>query len=113
MQILFKICSAAEWRVAVENGVYAGSAVDHADGFIHLSTMDQVRETAARHFAGRTGLVLVALVEADLSGLKWEPSRSGAPFPHVYGTIASRAARWVSPLPLQAGVHVFPPGIAS
>ncbi len=113
MRFLFKICSDAEWRQAAENGVFAGSAVDHADGFIHLSAADQVRETAARHFAGRTGLVLVAFAEADLSGLKWEPSRGGALFPHVYGTIATGAARWVSPLPLQGGVHVFPAGIAA
>lgn len=112
MRILFKICSAAEWREAVEKTVFAGSAVDHKDGFIHLSTKDQVRDTAARHFAGRADLVLVAFAETDLHGLKWETSRGGALFPHVYGAIAASASRWVGPLPLQAGVHVFPPGIA-
>jgi uncharacterized protein (DUF952 family) len=108
MQILFKICPEAEWTAATAKGVFAGSAADHADGFIHLSAAHQVRETAARHFAGRHGLVLVAFAGDDLPGLKWEPSRGGALFPHVHGTIAVSLARWVKPLPLEAGSHVFP-----
>lgn len=112
MQFIYKICSAAEWAQAAEKGSFAGSAVDHADGFIHLSTALQMRETAARHFAGRSGLVLVAFAAADLENLKWEPSRGGALFPHVYGTIPATAARWVKPLPFQDNVHAFPPEIA-
>ena len=108
MQFLYKLCSAAEWAAARETGFFTGSAVDHADGFIHLSAAHQVRETAARHFAGRIDLVLVALAESDISGLKWELSRGGAPFPHVYGGIQVNLARWVKPLPLEGGHHRFP-----
>jgi uncharacterized protein (DUF952 family) len=83
--------------------------VDLADGFIHFSTAAQVRETAARHFAGQTGLVLIA-VEAGALGsfLRWEPSRGGDLFPHLYGPLPLAAVRWVAPLALGAdGVHVF------
>ena len=112
MQFIYKICSALEWAEAAERGNFAGSTVDHADGFIHLSTALQMRETAARHFAGRTGLVLVAFAAADLEYLKWETSRGGILFPHVYGTIPATAARWVKLLPFENASHVFPPEIA-
>ena len=111
MRILYKILSAAEWRDAVAKGVFEGSAVDHKDGFIHLSAAHQLRETAARHFAGREGLVLVGFAEAVLGDLKWEPSRGGDLFPHVYGVIATALAGEVHPLPLENGAHRFPPGI--
>lgn len=112
MRYIYKICSAAEWAGAEAAGTFTGSAVDHADGFIHLSAAHQVAGTAARHFAGRDGLVLVAFAEADLKGLKWEPSRGGELFPHVHGAIPATAARWVKPLPLEAGAHIFPGEIA-
>ena len=107
---IYKIVAAAEWRAAVAAGVFAGSPVDERDGFIHLSTAAQVRETAARHFAGQADLVLVAFDAATLGpALKWEPSRGGALFPHLYGTLDPRAARWTQPLPLDRdGRHVFP-----
>ncbi|WP_373502137.1 DUF952 domain-containing protein [Aestuariivirga sp.] len=108
MRILFKILDAGEWSEAVACGQFDGSAVDLKDGFIHLSAAHQVRETAARHFAGRDGLVLVAFAEHDLAGLTWEASRGGDLFPHVYGAIPTRAAMWVKPLPLENGVHRFP-----
>ena len=108
MRFLFKICSRAEWDEAVLAGSYDGSALDRQDGFIHLSGPDQVRETAARHFKGRTGLVLVALPEEKLANLKWEASRGGALFPHVYGGIPVAAAAWVKDLPLADVVHRFP-----
>ena len=111
MQILYKILPAAEWRDALARGIFEGSAVDHKDGFIHLSAAHQVRETAARHFTGGEGLVLVSFVEEALENLKWEPSRGGDLFPHVYGPIETRLARDVHPLPLENGVHRFPPGI--
>ena len=108
MRILYKIVSAAEWSAAEGRGRFTGSAVDLKDGFIHLSTPEQMRETAARHFAGQDGLVLVGFREADLSPLKWEPSRGGALFPHVYGPIATALACSVDPLPLVNGAHRFP-----
>lgn len=92
-------------------GVFSGSAVDHADGFIHLSAAHQVRETARRHFAGGEGLVLVAFPGESLKGLKWEASRGGDLFPHVHGMIPASAALWVRPLPFEQGIHLFPDGI--
>ena len=112
MRFLYKILDRAQWHAAEAKGVFEGSAVDLKDGFIHLSAAHQVRETAARHFAGQHGLVLVAFAEDGLTGLKWEASRGGDLFPHVYGTIATRLAASVDPLPLENGVHRFPPGVA-
>ena len=111
MSILYKILSAAEWRDATARGVFQGSAVDIADSFIHLSAAHQLRETAARHFAGREGLVLVGFAAETLENLTWEPSRGGDLFPHVYGPIPVRLAAMVHPLPLAAGGHAFPPEI--
>ena len=108
MRILFKILKASDWAEAVAAGTYRGSALDQHDGFIHLSAADQVRETAARHFAGAHGLVLAAFAEAELAPLKWEASRGGSLFPHVYGEVRTEAALWVKALPLADGVHLFP-----
>ncbi len=109
MSLIFKIVAEAEWRAAETQGAFEGSAVDRADGFIHFSTAEQAPETAARHFAGQTGLLLAA-IDADALGpaLKWEPSRGGALFPHLYGALPLSAVRWARPLPLGAdGRHVF------
>lgn len=110
MAIIFKICRAAEWAEAVRDGAFRGSAVDLRDGYIHFSATEQVAETAARHFAGQNDLVLVAVDAAALGDkLKWESSRGGALFPHLYGELPARAALWAKPLPLDdAGLHVFP-----
>lgn len=106
---IYKICTAAEWREAVAVGTYRGSAVDLRDGFIHFSTAEQAEETAARHFAGQDDLVLVAVDIAALGdALKWEPSRGGALFPHLYGPLPISAARGLAPLPLVDGRHSFP-----
>lgn len=110
MAIIFKICGAAEWAQAARDGVFRGSPVDLRDGYIHFSTAAQVAETAARHFAGQNDLVLVA-VDATALGrkLRWEPSRGGALFPHLYGELPVTAALWVNPLPLDnEGWHMFP-----
>src|SRR5438045_7049524 len=100
MNTIYKICTDAEWREAERAGTYRGSAVDRRDGFIHFSTAEQAAETAAKHFAGQRDLVLVA-VDADALGdkLKWEPSRGGALFPHLYGELAVRAVQRVDALP--------------
>jgi uncharacterized protein (DUF952 family) len=107
---IFKICTAAEWREAERDGVYRGSAVDRRDGFIHFSTAEQAAETAAKHFAGQRDLVLVAVDETALGdGVKWEPSRGGALFPHLYSHLPLSAVERVDALPLdEAGVHAFP-----
>lgn len=107
---LYKLCDAADWSLAAAAGAYTGAPVDLADGFIHFSTAEQVAETAVRHFAGRSGLVVVEVDGAALgAALKWEPSRGGALFPHLYGALPLTAVLAVEPLPLGAdGRHVFP-----
>lgn len=108
--MIYKIVPDALWRDAVANGSFSGSPVDVEDGFIHFSSASQVRETAAKHFAGVTDLVIVAVSSADLGPeLRWEPSRGGDLFPHLYAALPITAVRWVKPLPLDAaGRHVFP-----
>jgi uncharacterized protein (DUF952 family) len=84
MTLIYKICPRALWQEAERDGVFRGAPVDRTDGYIHFSTAAQARETAAKHFAGQTDLLLLA-VEAEALGLalKWEPSRGGALFPHL------------------------------
>jgi uncharacterized protein (DUF952 family) len=108
---IYKIAPQALWREAERAGRFLGAPVDHADGFIHFSTAAQAKETAARHFAGQDGLLLIA-VDAEKLGpaLKYETSRGGALFPHLYGALDLGAVLWVRPLPLGAdGAHRFPP----
>jgi uncharacterized protein (DUF952 family) len=108
--LIYKICPLPLWREAERTGVFAGAPVDLADGFIHLSTEAQVRETAAKHCAGQRELALVAVkAEALGDALHWEPSRGGALFPHLYGKLPLPAVVWVKPLPLGPdGAHCFP-----
>jgi uncharacterized protein (DUF952 family) len=110
MATIYKICPAPLWREATQAGVFRGSEVDLRDGFIHFSTAAQVIETAARHFAGAADLLLVAVDETRLgSALRYEPSRGGDLFPHLYGPLDPRLALWVRLLPLgEGGRHVFP-----
>lgn len=108
---IYKITDSAAWNAAVAAGRFTGAPVDLADGYIHFSTATQAEETAARHFAGKTGLILAA-IDADALGpaLKWEASRGGALFPHLYADLAMTAVKWARPLPLGPdGRHVFPP----
>ncbi|MBZ9862865.1 DUF952 domain-containing protein [Mesorhizobium sp. CA12] len=108
-QIIYKIAPEALWREAEKNGRFAGAPVDIADGFIHFSTAGQVRETAAKHFAEQTDLLLIAIDAARLgNALKYEVSRGGALFPHLYAELDLDAVLWVKPLPLGAGGHEFP-----
>lgn len=108
---IYKISPADLWAKAEAEGAFTGAAVDLADGFVHFSTAEQVRETAARHFAGTAGLKLVAVDGQALGdALKWEPSRGGSLFPHLYAPLPLSAVIWVKDLPLGAdGAHVFPP----
>ena len=112
--LIYKITPEPAWRAAAAAGAFTGAPLDRADGFIHFSTGTQARETAARHFAGQADLLLVA-VDAEALGeaLRWEPSRGGALFPHLYAALPLSAVRAVVPLALdEAGVHRFPPDIA-
>ena len=113
IEMIYKIVPDRRWRDAVETGSFGGSPVDVEDGFIHFSTASQVRDTAAKHFAGVADLVIVAVMAADLGpDLRWEPSRGGDLFPHLYSDLPMTAVRWVEPLPLDAaGRHVFPASI--
>jgi uncharacterized protein (DUF952 family) len=96
----YKICSATEWAEAARTGQYTGAPVDLADGFIHLSTAEQVAETLSRHFSDRSGLVIVEIdLEKAGAALRWEPSRGGALFPHFYGVLPASLATSVTPLP--------------
>ncbi len=109
-RIIFHMCRAEEWDRALAAGQHPGSSQDAADGFIHFSTAAQVRESASRHRAGQDGLVLLAVDAAALgSALKWEPSRGGQLFPHLYAALPVAAVTRADPLPLGAdGRHVFP-----
>ncbi|WP_176082668.1 DUF952 domain-containing protein [Martelella sp. HB161492] len=108
-RVIYKIVSAAEWRAAKAAGRFDGAAIDLSDGFIHFSTESQVVETAHRHFAGKTDLLLVG-VDAALLGaaLKYEISRGGKPFPHLYAPLDFGAVVLERALPIGAdGLHDF------
>ena len=110
MATIYKICTADEWRAAVADGVFRGPPAALRDGFVHFSTAEQMGETAARYFAGQVDLVLVAFDDAALGpGLRYEPSRGGGLFPHLYGPLDPATALWAEPLPLGGdGAHIFP-----
>jgi uncharacterized protein (DUF952 family) len=107
---IYKIMKAPDWIKAEKAGVFKGSADDARDGFVHFSTAQQIRETAERHFRGQADLVLVAADAARLGeALKWETSRGGERFPHLYGALMMSAVIWTRPLPLEPdGRHRFP-----
>jgi uncharacterized protein (DUF952 family) len=97
---IYKICERAQWRAAEAAGQYRGSAVDERDGFVHFSTATQLAETASKHFAKATDLILVAVDTAALGkDLRWEASRGGDLFPHLYAALPLQAVRWARPLP--------------
>jgi uncharacterized protein (DUF952 family) len=108
--LIYKIAPRALWRDAEMQGTLAGAPVDLADGYIHFSTAAQVRETAAKHFSGQDDLLLLAVDADSLSAaLKWEVSRGGALFPHLYAALDPASVVWAKPLPLDAdGGHIFP-----
>lgn len=107
--LIYKIFRADEWAAFESAGETRGAPIDLQDGYIHFSTAAQAAETAAKHFAGEEGLVLVA-VDTDRLGddLKWEVSRGGADFPHLYRTLDMTDVCWCKPLPLKNGTHHFP-----
>lgn len=107
--LIYKIFRAEEWAELQHNGETDGAPIDVADGYVHFSGADTVERTAALYFANEEGLQLLA-VEADgLDELKWEASRGGALFPHLYRKLSMSDVVWHRPLPLVDGVHQFPP----
>ena len=103
MTLIYKILSCAAWDEAVAAGRFDGSPVDLQDGYIHFSTAGQAQETAARHFRGEAGLVVVAVdAEALGAALRWEPSRGGQLFPHLYAPLDPALAKGVTEAPLGA-----------
>jgi uncharacterized protein (DUF952 family) len=111
---IYHMCRADEWAQAVETGSYAGSSQDKKDGFIHFSTASQIVASAAKHRAGQDDLVLIEVAAESLGeNLKWEASRGGAAFPHLYGALD--VAKVARSAPLKLGPnrrHVFPWGLA-
>lgn len=111
MQI-YKILRTAEWAALSELGTIAGAPVDIEDGFVHLSTADQVQGTLERHFAGETGLVLLALNTDKLGdSLKWEKARDDQDFPHLYRALSLADVRWNRPIEWAPSGHVLPEGV--
>ena len=110
--MIYKILRRPEWDAFRAAGQTAGAPVDLADGYLHFSTSAQVVETAARHFATETNLVLVA-VDPDRLGpaLRWEPSRGGQLFPHLYRALRLEEVVWDKSQPLGATGHIFPEGV--
>lgn len=110
MNIIYKICPRSLWQQAEQANSFTGAPIDIQDGYLHFSTAQQVKETANRHFSGQSDLLLIA-IDADKLGaaLRYEPSRGGDLFPHLYAPLALSAVLWVKPLPLGPdGRHVFP-----
>ena len=107
--LIYKIFRAPEWAAMQTAGETLGAPVDLADGYVHFSTKDQVAETAAKWFAGEENLHLLALESDALAPhLKWEPSRGGALFPHLYRALTMEDILWITLLPLGPEGHIFP-----
>lgn len=110
--LIYKIFRRYEWTTFRDAGDTTGAPIDVVDGYIHFSTSAQVAETVAKYFAGESDLVLLAL-DCDKLGpaLKWEPSRGGALFPHLYRNLVAADVVWDKSLPLGATGHIFPEGV--
>lgn len=110
--LILKIFRRPEWDAFRAAGQTLGAPIDLADGYIHFSTVAQVAETAAKHFATESDLVLAACEAEGLgAALKWEPSRGGALFPHLYRPLQMRDVLWDKSLPMGASGHIFPEGL--
>ncbi len=109
--LIYKILRADEWEALLQNGETEGAPIDVSDGYVHFSTAAQAPETAAKYFANADGLMLLAYEADGLNGLKWEPSRGGALFPHLYAPLRLDQMRWHCALPIVNGVHAFPDDI--
>jgi len=113
--LIYHMLGRADWQAAKAEGLYRGSRDDRRDGFIHFSSPSQVRQSAARHHAGRADLILLSVDAQSLGeALTWEPSRDGKPFPHLYGDLPVSMVTRADDLPLGAdGTHLFPETIAA
>ena len=110
--LIYKIFRRAEWNDFRTAGETAGAPIDLTDGYIHFSTAAQVAQTAAKYFATESDLVLLALDSSRLGAdLRWEPSRGGALFPHLYRRLTRADVLWDKSLPLGATGHIFPEGV--
>ena len=107
---VFKVLRRKEWETARERGTFSGSDDDRHDGFIHMSTLEQLQGTLAKHFAGEADLVLLQIpADAVRSILKWEPSRGGALFPHLYVDLPLEAVNRTFNIAVsESGEHVLP-----
>ncbi len=106
---IYKICPADEWAAAVDKGCYTGSKDDERDGFIHFSCANQLIGTLAKHFSGQENLVLIHLLADELGEkLKWETSRGGKIFPHLYTTLDTKLAKSAQPITLGTSGHIIP-----
>lgn len=107
--MIYKILTTEQWNDLNRDGITSGAPIDLADGYIHFSTATQAQETADKHFAGAEGLFVAAVDGAALGeDLKWEVSRGGAKFPHLYAQLSIDQIQWCEPLPLVDGTHKFP-----
>jgi uncharacterized protein (DUF952 family) len=113
MAIIYKICPEPLWQVAEAKGALMGLPIDLADGYVHFSTGTQLAETLRLHFAGVEGLVVAAINTDKLEGdLRYEASRGGQLFPHLYGPLPMSAVVWVEPLLLaRDGTHMIPDAV--
>ncbi|MDW4498705.1 DUF952 domain-containing protein [Sulfitobacter sp. D35] len=111
--LVYKIFRADEWCALRRDGRSDGAAIDIQDGYVHMSTAEQAPETAAKHFAGEDGLMLLAIETERLDdALRWEVSRGGQKFPHLYRELRLDDVVWAQPLPLVGGSHAFPAGLS-
>ncbi len=112
---IYHMCRVEEWQAAQESGQYPGSSQDQADGFIHFSTGEQIVESADKHRTGQSGLLLLTIDPAKLGeALKWEESRGGALFPHLYGPLPTGAVERTDDLPLgNDNLHIFPDHVSA
>ena len=106
--LIYKIFRRPEWAAFRDAGTTRGAPVDVADGFIHFSTAEQLPETAARHFGGETGLILMAVQASGLDALQWEPARGGALFPHLYRPLEAGDVVWARPIGSDDAGHALP-----
>lgn len=106
--LIYKLFRPAEWAALEATGQTAGAPIDIEDGYVHFSTAAQVEETARRYFDGVEGLVILALDSDSLGeALKWEPSRGGDLFPHLYRELRLSDVLWHRVLPMEGSRHLF------
>ena len=110
MTLIYKIETNESWAKAKQNGLYEGSKDDQRDGFIHFSSKETLQGTLDKHSKDKTNLLLIAVNAKDLGqALKWEPSRGGALFPHLYAPLPTTHILWEKPLQQsENGTHTLP-----